>query len=317
MKKALFTIIIIVGAFGICVINSCKKDNTPAPNPTNTNATTVSNNNTFADDQNMYSSENTQTDGDITSDIETNQSSMARTVNGVPTPQTTSVCGASVTLSNDTLTYAFNGTTACYGRTRSGTILVSANGLLRNPNTVLTITFVNYKVTRLYDRKSITFNGTKTLTDIGGFTWLNVLAGQDTIQVRERAYNMHVTFSGGATAVWNSARISKWSYGGGIVYFSCNGDSLAGGHNLTEWGTDRFNQSFVVYVNTIYSANSNCGSAYPTSGEVVYNVNNSTLTLTLGTDQNGNPLNSGCPGYFKIAWVLGNGDNGTAVFAYY
>src|SRR5665213_1218536 len=145
MKKLLFTSLIITCALTISVMYSCKKNDTPATTNPATPDQTVSNNNTFADDQNMYSAESNQSDGDITSDMAANDSSYARVAHTAHTTSLpTLVCGATLTLNNDTLVYTFDGTTPCIGgsRTRSGVILVSiSNGPLKSANAMLKVKF--------------------------------------------------------------------------------------------------------------------------------------------------------------------------------
>src|SRR6185436_4949787 len=91
------------------------------------------------------------------------------------------ICDASVvidTMSNPrTLTITFDGNTTCFpNRKREGVIVVAmAQGVRwHNLGAVLTVTFQNFKITRLSDNKSITINGTQTYTNVSGGLLINL-----------------------------------------------------------------------------------------------------------------------------------------------
>src|SRR5207253_1684933 len=90
-------------------------------------------------------------------------------------------CGASVDstqISNKTIIFNFDGVTHCLLfpiRVRSGQIVVHLSGAQHweDAGAMLTLTFNNYKVTRLDNNKSVTFNGVRRLIDPNGFNWLS------------------------------------------------------------------------------------------------------------------------------------------------
>ena len=77
------------------------------------------------------------------------------------------------------LTINFNGAT-CDDRSRTGKILLTiqnyASGVRwKHVNAVLQVDYINYKVTRTSDGKSIELNGTQLLTNISGGTWYDLI----------------------------------------------------------------------------------------------------------------------------------------------
>jgi len=231
------------------------------------------------------------------------------------------LCGCTINY-NDTaqqiLYFDFDGATPCFSPsvTRSGQIKVQLTSGVHwsDAGAVITETFTNYKITRLSDNKSITFNGVKTLENIAGHNWLTFLTSQSSFYHRERALNIQVTFDNNEQATWNSARTTEWSYvqaDGNIPYariaFEANGDTTLNGYNTVDsWGINRYGSPFTTYYNTSVNSNTYCGLWRFTSGELVHHVDNNDFTLTLGVDQNGNPSSLNCAYGFKVAWTNGN-----------
>lgn len=232
-------------------------------------------------------------------------------------------------LSQNIVTFNFDGTTPCFSPsvTRSGQIVVELVGgtAWANPGAVLKETFIDYKITRLSDNKSIMFNGIKHLTNVNGHTWWQFLLGQTEFMYRERAFDIEVTFDNNETATWNSARTITWSYHpantvAGIPYahigFKANGDTTYNGTATTDsWGVNRFNQDFVTFYNSEIRSNTYCGLWRPTQGELVHEVDGDSYTLTLGVNQSGSLATGTCAYGFKVAWTVNNNSN-SAVFSY-
>ncbi len=242
------------------------------------------------------------------------------------------LCGVIIDTSDidqNILYFNFDGTTPCFSpsRTRSGQIKVEliSGSNWANAGAVLRETFIDYKITRLSDNKSITFNGEKTLTNLNGNDWLGFFLSYSTLKYAERALDIDVTFDNNQTAVWNSARITEWSYvqansTPGIqipfIKFEAVGDtSLNGIATVDSWGTNRYGQAFVTYYNQELVSNTYCGLWRPNSGELVHEVDGDTYTLTLGVDQNGNAATGNCAYGFEVSWDI-NGTANSQVFSY-
>ncbi len=161
----------------------------------------------FNDDSNFYKGESDQADNDINNAIRD-----IPTFGRGASIQSSPLCGVTIDssqIAQKILFFNFDGVTPCFSpsRTRDGQIKVqlTSGNYWSDVNAVLTITYINFKVTRLYDNKSITFNGVKTLKNINGNDWLGFLSSTSTLKYQERALNIQVLFSSGATAIWNSA----------------------------------------------------------------------------------------------------------------
>lgn len=276
----------------------------------------------FNNDANYYRSESDQADNDINNSLGDipafGRRSAAASILSSP------LCGVTIDssqIANKILFYNFDGVTPCFSpsRTRSGQIKVQLTGGTHwsDVNAELTITYINFKVTRLYDNKSIMFNGVKTLTNVNGNDWIGFLLGTSTLKYRERALNIAVVFdNGSASATWNAARVTEWSFVSAAVnpsipydhiVFTAQGDTTIGGHVKTDsWGVNRFGNAFTTYYNSQLNSNTYCGLWRFNSGELVHEVSGNTYTLTLGVDQSGNPTPYTCAYGFKVSW---NGNN--------
>jgi hypothetical protein len=299
MKKVK-VIIMLAGVISHSLITSCKKDK---DDEVQLDAQTRQHN----DDSNNYKSETDQADSDINGALE-NVSGFGRGAGVLSSP----LCGCTIDssqLAQKVLYFNFDGVTPCFSpsRTRSGQIkaeLTSGN-LWSDAGSVLTLTYIDFKVTRLSDGRSIKFNGVKTLKNINGNNWLGFLLGTSALKYLSRAFNVNVTFNDGSGATWNTAHVTEWSYvpAETKIVFTATGDtSLNGFSNVQGWGTNRYGYSFTSYFNTGLLSNTYCGLWRFNAGEWVHNVNGSVFTLTLGVDQSGNPTPYACAYGYKVTW---------------
>ncbi len=275
----------------------------------------------FNDDANKYKNESDEISDAINGYIK-DVPAFGRVASG---PASSPICGVTVDssqLAQKILIFIFDGVTPCSSpsRTRAGQIKVqlTTGAHWSDVGAVLTETFINYKVTRLSDNKSVTINGVKKLTNVNGNNWLGFLLGTTNLKYRERAFNVQVQFDNAQTATWNTAHITEWNYAPASqkTTFTCLGDtSLNGYSNVSSWGVNRYSQNFTTNYSSAWSSNSYCGFWRPTSGELIHHVNNSDFTLTLGVDQNGNPSNLNCAYGYKVTWTNGS-NNGSVVLSY-
>lgn len=242
------------------------------------------------------------------------------------------LCGVIIDTSDmdqNILYFNFDGTTPCFSpsRTRSGQIKVELiyGANWSNAGSVIRETFIDFKTTRLSDNKSITFNGEKTLKNLNGIDWIGFFFSTSSFRFQERALNIDVTFDNNQSAVWNSARITEWSYVQGnstpgiqtpYIAFEASGDtSLNGTSTVDSWGTNRYQQDFLTYYNAGILSNTYCGLWRPNAGELVHEVAGDQYVLKLGVDQNGNPTSANCAYGFEISWDI-NGTANSQVFSY-
>ncbi len=277
----------------------------------------------FNDDSNNFKAESDQADNDVNNTIN-EIPAFGRGAVVVSSP----LCGVTIDssqLAQKILFFNFDGITPCFSpsRTRSGQIKVqlTTGTNWHMAGAVLTLTYNNFKITRLSDNNSILFNGTKTLTNVNGHNWLTFLAGTSTFKYRSRVYNVNVTYNDGSTAVWNQTCITEWLYtptGNHAPYltFTSNGDSTVNSYsNSSMWGTNRYGEAFTTYYTTPIVSNTYCGLWRPNSGELIHHVNTSDFALTLGVDQSGNPTTLDCAYGFKVSWTS-NGNSNSVVLSY-
>jgi hypothetical protein len=295
---------------------TCKKDNSNStPDTPKLDANIAQ----FNSDANYYKSESDQADNDINNSL--SEIPAFRSVHNPTKVFSSPLCGVTIDssqISSKILFYNFDGVTPCFSpsRTRSGQIKVQLTGGLHwsDAGSVLTLTYINFKVTRLFDNKSIMFNGIKTLKNINGNNWIGFFTSTATLKYQERAFNIAVTFDNNRSAVWNSARMTEWGFvqsttNPDIPYdhitFTASGDtSLSGQNNIDSWGINRFGNSFITYYNSSLVSNTYCGLWRFNSGELVHVVNSNSFTLTLGLNQNGSPTPYACAYGYRVTWVI-------------
>ncbi|MEI7802636.1 MAG: hypothetical protein WCI97_08335 [Bacteroidota bacterium] len=236
------------------------------------------------------------------------------------------MCGVTIDstqIAQHILFFNFDGVTPCFSPscTRSGQIKVqlTSGNLWSDAGSVLTLTYIDYKIVRMSDNKSIKFNGVKTLKNLNGNNWLTFLLGSSTLKYRERSFNINVVFDDGSTSTWNSARTTEWSYSlaDSKVTFSAVGDTILNGFNTVDsWGVNRYGMDFTTYYNTAIVSNSYCGFWRPNSGELVHHLSVGDFTLTLGVDQQGNASSLACAYGYKISWTGSSGNVSTVVLSY-
>ncbi|REJ84291.1 MAG: hypothetical protein DWQ44_06550 [Bacteroidetes bacterium] len=317
-------IILAILFFAATVFISCKKEK---EEPQKLDEQTSQ----FNSDANFYKSESDQADNDINNSL--SEIPAFGKVRSEASILSSPLCGVTIDsseISQKILYYNFDGTTPCFSpsRTRSGQIKVQLTEGARwsDSGAVLTLTYVNFKVTRLFDSKSIMFNGVKTLKNLNGNNWLGFLTGTSTLRYQARALNMDVRFDNSWSAVWNAARITEWQYipAGSSQFipyshikFTASGDTTINGQsNIDSWGVNRFGSSFVTRYYSPLVSNTYCGLWRFTSGELVHNVNSKNYTLTMGVDQTGNPTPYACAYGFKVTWIAANNTVQTIVLSY-
>jgi hypothetical protein len=239
------------------------------------------------------------------------------------------ICGCSIDstqLGSKVLILNFDGTTPCGSpsRTRGGSIRVELieGNRWSQAGARLKISHQNYKVTRMRDGKSWTFNGDKYLRNVNGTNWIGFLSGTDSLLFRERSSNMSLTFNTGATATHNIARATSWKVikKPGItdfIQFSAMGDTALNGQAATDsWGTNRFGKTFTNHYNRRLLSNTYCQTWRPVDGEIVHKSDGNVLTVNLGVNEQGNPDTRDCAYGWKIKWLLSGGQSGEKIFSY-
>ena len=297
LKHSLFAFAILAFTFGL---TSCKKDSN-----TSSSTDTATETKTQADDQSFYSNESDIATNDANASFDTYSGTSGQTPVGIQTPPGFALpCDATITADTvsvpHTITITYNGNSCNLKKSRTGTIIISyAPGFRwRDANAVLNIQFVNFKVTRNSDNKSVVINGTRTITNVSGGLLKNLATlGTITHQIDET--NMTVTFDNGKQRTWQTHHTRVFTYNNGMVISTTGAVS----------GVNRFGDAFTTTITQPLVVSQSCDFNL-TSGQVQHS-GKVTSTVTFGLDSAGNPI-TGCPLllYYKVVW---NGPNGTSL----
>lgn len=242
------------------------------------------------------------------------------------------VCGLTVDTtgaSQGTITLNYDGVKVCNNRKRSGSIKLTiqgyANGTRWNDaGCVLQLDYINYKVTRASDSKSIEFNGTHYITNVSGGNAITLIFGlQPTLVHSVTGTSLSVKFSDGSNATWNIHRQVTYTYDAAnvIITAKCEGiGSYNGISQLENWGTTRKGDEFTSQVTVPVVWNTTCGANAPVEGQLLIKVDSKEFELkcTLGVDNSGTPVPitvNNCPYGMKVEWSHKN-KNKEKIIAY-
>jgi hypothetical protein len=269
-----------------------------------------------ADDQNRVSDQIDAVSNDATNAIESSASYSGRMQN-----PPFSLCDGSVafdSVSNPRkITITYNGGGCHSGYSRTGTIVISmaANTHWKDQGAAVTVTYQNLKVTRSSDNKSITINGSHTITNVSGGLLYN-LSTQQSITHTISSSTMSITFDDNTQHTWQVARRKVFTYDAGIV-LTVTGDHTDGTKDgIAEWGTNRFGHAFTTSISQPLVVRQDCAFRI-TSGQVTHE-GIGTATATFGLDVNGS--HTSCPGtghyYYKLSWTGPGGASVNAILPY-
>ncbi|GAC1426682.1 MAG: hypothetical protein NVS9B7_20110 [Flavisolibacter sp.] len=310
MKMKISSIFYVL-SFSAVVVMGCKKNSSSNLTPTPDAAVELT---AQSDDQSRVSGEIDALANDANSALD-NSSNMAGKIYG------SGICDATVvadTVSNPrTLTISYNGTNCIGSRIRSGTVVLSipAGVYWKNAGAAVTIQIQNLKVTRLADNKTITLNGTKTMTNVSGGL-LKDLASLQHITHTITSSQISITFDDGTQRIWQIARQRDFTYSNGIVIAESGTHTEGNTSHVAEWGINRSGHSFTTAITTPIVVRQDCNFRI-VSGVLEHVVPSVTATATFGLDANGNPTS--CPlgnYYLKITWTVTGGTTKTVIAPY-
>lgn len=307
MKKVYLILTVFTFLAGITMLNSCKKDETE-----NTDIETL-NQEQSADEEDVSASSDA-----IDDEIDLIMSATSLKTSSVGSlPCNVTVDSSLIT--NKKLTITFNGDNCYASRTRSGKIEITlSNGeAWKDAGAVLTVKYTNVKIIHKASQRYTILNGTKTHTNVsGGLVWkLGQVGNPETVVRRIESDNMNITFSNGTQRTWSIARQRSFTKVNGNILIMVSGFGEADGKtNLVEWGTNRRNNAFYTQITNPVIMSQACDYK-PSSGEKIHYLNQRTVNVMLGTDENGNPISEGCADYYKISWT-GVGGTKTVILPY-
>jgi len=243
-------------AIAICLLScisiySCKKENSGS------GTTTESNVGTASDDQSQVSTESDIVTTDANTALSGQSSfsgSFSSSAEGNGTVELNSVdagaqigslvnihnliCDATITYdtvnTNRVITIVYDGTNCWGNRTRSGTVTISLplGQHWKDAGATATINVESLKITRLRDGKSITLNGTKTITNVSGGL-LKDLSSLQTI-THTITGDLVATFDNGSQRTWNVSKMRVFTYNNGIVITTTGTHSDGTNSNIAE-----------------------------------------------------------------------------------
>lgn len=217
------------------------------------------------------------------------------------------------------VTVTYNGPNCNQTRSRTGVVVITLPLTQHwgDVGAVLTISSQDLRITRLADNKSITINGTTTVTNVTGGRIINLAAVAPIIHDIASS-SMSVTFDNGTHRDWNISKRRTFTYDNGIVITTNGTHTENTVTNISEWGTNRFGNAFTASITSPMIIRQDC-SFRLVNGQVTHQGALGSLVATFGLDANGNP--TACPGltapyYFKAVYTGNNGIVRTIIYPY-
>ena len=230
-------------------------------------------------------------------------------------------CNVSVdssTIIGDTIIYdiTFNGLNCSGTRLRVGNVKVKKNINTHwiDAGATVYVYFLNLKITRVSNNKSITLNGVKKFVNVSGGRISDL--GTVAISIVHRIFgDLSATFDDSTTRTWYLARQRTFTGTLGNLVMTIDGLGSNNGYNsLVSWGTNRNGELFYTQITQSIIRKGVCGWD-PCAGVKVHNIpgDNKKVTFTAGFDNNNQPVpvsGSVCPTKYRIDWEK-NGNSGT------
>ncbi|MDQ3190600.1 MAG: hypothetical protein M3Q58_03320 [Bacteroidota bacterium] len=238
------------------------------------------------------------------------------------------LCGAQIDTSlksQGIITLVFDGLTACSNRIRSGKVKLTLQGYStgarwKDVNAVLNIDYIDYKVTRVNDNRSLTFNGTNNLTNTSGGNAVMLILGMQTQLIHDvSGNNLIVKFDDQTTSTFNLSRRYTHTFTNPVYQVKGEGTGTQNGiNNLENWGVTREGDNFTSQVVLPVIWNSTCGAHKPVEGElnIIVDAKDFSFTTIFGVDASGNLVSTGCPWGLKVEWDYKN-KTGSQLYQYH
>lgn len=300
-----------ITAFTILItFSACKKENDPEKEM---DATELK---MHSEDQANVSAEMDAVTSEVNVAIESDGSFTGRSQN------TQSICGADAvadTMNNPwKISITYNGNNCAGTHHRTGVVVLSmpAGARWKNAGTVLTVTYQNLKIKRLSDNKSLTINGSHTITNVTGGLLIN-LPTLTNITHDIRSSGMSIKFDDNSVRTWQVARRRVFTYNNRLA-ITITGTHTEGTHtNVAEWGTTRFGGPFVSSISQPLVIKQDCNFRL-VSGQVQHKRMAADVTATFGLNAAGIP--APCPGanpyYYKLEWTGAGGNSNSVILPY-
>lgn len=271
-----------------------------------------------SDDQARFSSEMDAVANDVNAILE-----MTPGFSGKPAALLGTICDAVAvidTVSNPrTITLTYNAAACLSNRKRTGKIIISMDAGTRwkNAGAAINVSFVNFKVTRMKDKKDMAFIGKLLFTNESG----GLLADLDDIsKVTHTIFSadIDVFFDNGKDWSWKTARQRVYRQDNGIVITTTG--THAGGDitGIGYWGNNRYGNPFITPILIPLESRQDCNYRVVNGKIEIILTDRFYATAKLGLNESGNPI--GCPGtsnyWLEVVWRGINGDRRTIRLPY-
>ncbi len=295
---------LIVATF-ICTVTSCSKNNTSPSAGTDNTAEAEAQ----ASDQIAYSNATDEVNDDVNAVMLNSGGSYNERLTGnplfkLPCDLTNSNIVVDTTKNPRSITITYNGNTCNLSHTRTGSVIISFSPNFKwgASGNVLTISFNNFKVTNSLSGKSITLNGTRTITNVNGglLSSMATLPPSDSIVNTVVDADMSITFDDSAQRTWQTNIRRAFSYNSTTgVLVTTSGSAQ---------GINRFGHSFTTTITQPLEYSLDCLSGY-LGGQIKTVSSTVTTTTTLGLTSALTPVSS-CQAvmYYQITWEGPNGN---------
>jgi hypothetical protein len=311
MRKYVLTLSVFVFLMTLVIV-SCQKNDKGSDNTNYDTEATVQ-----SDDQSNFSGQIDQLSTDASVILESNGSFAGRL-----TDVLAGVCNANFTLDSSggtrTITIVYNGNNCLGTHSRIGTVTVSMPGATRwkNVGAAVTVTYTNLVIKRLIDNKSITINGSQTITNVSGGLIINYPATTSVTHSITSA-GMSIKFDDNTTRTWQIARQHVITYNNGLVVTVTGTHTEGTVTRVAEWGTNRLGRAFTSAITEPLIFRQDCGFRL-TSGQITHTLPVFSASATFGLNAAGSPTT--CPGtgsyYCKVIWTGLNSNTHTVIFPY-
>ena len=235
-----------------------------------------------------------------------------QTTSGSITPIT--LCGTQIAVdtvgSVHAISITYNGYTCDNLRNRGGNVTIYFDSATswQNANDTIGVNINNFIVAGTEgDTNRVRLNGTFYIINKTGSSLSTLTAGSSPIVHWLFSPYLGVVFNSADTATWQVARQRSYTNsGGGFVITTTGVDTVGGVANVSEWGGNRYGNSFIAAIDTPLVITSACDYQV-TRGQVQLTNPTGATTLNFGLNASGSAA-TGCPAaggyfYFQFGWT--------------
>ncbi|MBA3681525.1 MAG: hypothetical protein H0W73_10230 [Bacteroidetes bacterium] len=327
-NKFIYSLSVLALTFGL-IISACKKKDPKPEEPA-----IVTEDGQTSMDNRWAQTENDLAISDINTEVSNSAALHGKSSSGANVNALHAALNMAITDYTVDTTGAYTGTikinyngTVVNNRKRTGSIKLSIPNYpakkWKDAGCVLKVEYINYKIMRVSDAKTMKVNGTQNITNESGGSWweLIVLTSQPNLVTTVTGSFLYVAFDSTKTAVYNINRRFTYTMPNNILTCQCEGIGTYNGlTQLENYGANRDGIVFTSQVIAPVIWKLNCGAHAPVQGEMSIKANdrNFTLKVLYSVDANGklvNVLSNTCPYGWKVEWI-NNSVPGKRVFAY-